>query len=308
MSYCNELVANMLSSTHLPSLAVLRCFEAAAKHESFTAAAEELALTQGAVSRHVKELEDQVGAPLFRREGRGVRLTDAGRNLAKELFDDLDRLRRTISHAVAAGSTTQLLSIAVLPTFGSRWLMPRLPDFKESREELELFVYSRSDPFDLSEAGIDLAIHTGEKEWPGAQLTPLCPEGLVAVAAPQLVSRFGDAPRDLFQMPLLHMSSRPLLWESFRQTLPGVDAPARKGSYFDQFALIIAAAVAGLGAAILPTYLIENELQSGALIQMSVLPAPFGRNYYIATPAGMTKPLAAQFTTWLKKQVSRPVP
>jgi DNA-binding transcriptional LysR family regulator len=297
----------MLSPIQLPSLAVLRCFEAAAKHESFTAAAEELALTQSAVSRHVKELEDQVGTPLFRREGRGVRLTDAGRNLARELFEDLNRLRRTISHAVAAGGSTQLLSIAVLPTFGSRWLMPRLPDFKNRHELLELFVHSRSEPFDMSEAGINLAIHTGEKEWPGAQLTPLCPEGLVAVAAPQLVSRFGDDPRNLFQMPLLHISSRPLLWENFRQTLNGVDMPARKGSYFDQFALIISSAVAGLGAAILPTYLIEKELQSGTLIQISVLPVPFGRNYYIATPAGMKNPLASQFTTWLKKQVSRPI-
>ncbi len=297
----------MLSPSYLPSFAVLRCFEAAAKHESFTGAAEELGLTQGAVSRHVKELEEQVGAALFRREGRGVRLTDAGRNLAAELFDDLNRLRRTISHAVAAGSATQLLSIAVLPTFGSRWLMPRLPDFKSTRKELELFIYSRSEPFDLAEAGIDLAIHTGSEEWPGAQLTPLCPEGLVAVAAPQLVSKFGDTPQDLFKMPLLHMSSRPLLWENFRQTLSGVDSPARKGSYFDQFAFVIAAAVAGLGAAILPTYLIENEVQSGALIQISALPEPFGRNYYIATPAGMTKPLAAQFSNWLRKQVSRPI-
>ncbi len=297
----------MLPATHLPSLAVLRCFEAAAKYESFTAAAEELSLTQGAVSRHMKELEDQIGAALFRREGRGVRLTDAGRNLARELFDDLERLRRTISHAVAAGGATKLLSIAVLPTFGSRWLMPRLPDFKSTREDMELFVYSRSDPFDLSEAGIDLAIHTGGEEWPGAQLMPLCPEGLVAVAAPQLVNKFGDTPRDLFNMPLLHMSSRPLLWENFRQTLAGVDMPARKGSYFDQFALVIAAAVAGMGAAILPTYLIENELQSGTLHQISVLPDSFGRNYYIATPAGHTKPLATQFATWLRKQVSRPI-
>ncbi len=298
----------MYSTAHLPSLAVLRCFEAAAKYESFTAAAEQLALTQGAVSRHIKELEEQVGAPLFRREGRGVRLTDAGRNLANELFDDLARLRRTISHAVAAGSSTQLLTIAVLPTFGSRWLMPRLPGFKIGRDDLELVVYSRSEPFELFDSGIDLAIHSGSDEWPGAKLTPLCPEGLVAVAAPQLINKFGaKEPKDLFEMPLLHMSSRPLLWENFRQTLPGVDRPARKGSYFDQFALVISAAIAGLGAAILPTYLIETELQSGALIQVSTLPEPFGRNYYIATPVGVTKPLAAQFSAWIRKQVSRPL-
>ncbi|WP_252835167.1 LysR substrate-binding domain-containing protein [Ciceribacter sp. RN22] len=308
MSICNEWNFAMDTPLHLPSLAVLRCFEAAAKHESFTAAAEELGLTQGAISRHVKELEDQIGVALFRREGRGVRLTDAGRNFAGELLGDLDRLRRTIAHAVAAGSSTQLLSIAVLPTFGSRWLVPRLPDFKSGRENLELVVYSRSEPFEFAESGIDLAIHTGPNDWPGAQLTPLCPEGLVAVAAPQLVERFGlSCAEDVFEMPLLHLSSRPLLWEKFRQTMPGVDHPVRKGSYFDQFALVIAAAVAGLGAAILPTYLIEKELQSGALCQVSTLPETFGRNYYIATPAGAVKPLATQFSVWLRKQVSRPL-
>jgi len=298
----------METPAHLPSLAVLKCFEAAARYESFTAAAKELGLTQGAVSRHVKELEDQVGAALFRREGRGVRLTDAGRNLAAELFDDLARLRRTISHAVAAGSSTELLSIAVPPTFGSRWLVPRLPNFKAVRNDLELVVYSRPEPFELADSSIDLAIHSGGEDWPGAQLTPLCPEGLVAVAAPELIERYDvGRPDALFELPLLHLSSRPMLWENFRQTLPGVHQPARKGSYFDQFALIIASAIAGLGTAILPTYLIENEIRSGALIQVSELPASFGRNYYIATPAGATKPLAKQFSTWLRTQVSQPI-
>lgn len=298
---------NMFSSSHLPSLAVLRCFEAAAKHQSFTAAAEELGLTQGAISRHVKELEEQVGAALFRREGRGVRLTDAGQNLARDLFDDLERLRRTMSHAVAAGSSTQLLSIAVLPTFGSRWLMPRLPDFKKGREDLELVVYSRTEPFDLAESGIDLAIHFGGDDWPGAQLTPLCPEGLVAVASPEMIEMFDvRGPEDIFRMPLLHISSRPLLWEKFRQTMPGLETPARKGSYFDQFSLVIAAAVAGLGAAILPTYLIEDEIKSGALLQIAAVPDFFGRSYFIATAAGANKPLAQQFSNWIRKQVRRP--
>lgn len=297
----------MLTSSPIPSLAVLRCFESAAKHQSFTAAAAELGLTQGAVSRHVKELEEQVGAALFRREGRGVRLTDAGRDLAINLCSDLERLRRTIGNAVAAGNAKELLSIAVLPTFGARWLIPRLKQFKARRADLEFVVHSRSEPFDLVESGIDLAIHFGSDDWPGTQMTPLCREELVAVAAPKLVYEFRlKEPADLFRIQLLHLSSRPMLWEVFRQATEGVDRPSRQGSYFDQFSLIVAAAVAGLGAAILPTYLIENELHSGSLVQVAEVPDTYGRCYYIATPAGMNRPLTAQFSTWIRKQVSHP--
>ncbi|OXT02815.1 transcriptional regulator [Notoacmeibacter marinus] len=296
----------MQSALPLPSLATLRCFDAAARHQSFTAAAEELGLTQGAVSRHVKELEEQIGAALFRREGRGVRLTDAGRSLAGRLYLDLERLRHTIGNAVAAGSSREILSIAVLPTFGARWLIPRLKHFRAERSDLELVVHSRSEPFDLEESRIDLAIHFGTDDWPGMQLTPLCQEELVAVAAPDLVRRFElHEPARLFDVPLLHLTSRPMLWEAFRQTLKGTTGSGRTGSYFDQFSLIIAAASAGLGAAILPIYLIEEELAAGALVELTSVPDAYGRSYYIATPAGLNKPLTMQFTNWLRRQVGQ---
>ncbi|WP_343072347.1 LysR substrate-binding domain-containing protein [Roseibium litorale] len=292
-------------SGDLPSLAILRCFEAAARHQSFTAAAEDLSLTQGAVSRHVRELEDHVGAALFRREGRGVRLTEAGRVLAENLAGDLERLRRTISHAVAAGETRQALSIATLPTFGTRWLVPRLRSLRALSPDVELVLYSRGEPFDLAGSGIDAAIHFGSADWPGAQLTPLCPEGLVAVAAPSLAEEYGlKGPADLLAMPLLHISSRPYLWDQFGQSLTDAARPARRGSSFDQFSLVIAAAIAGLGAAIIPRYLIEAEITSGALIEVAQVPPATGKAYFIATPSGVRNPLAAQFISWIKGQVS----
>lgn len=288
----------------LPSLAVLQCFEAAARHQSFTAAAQDLGLTQGAVSRHMKELEAHIGAPLFRRDGRGVRLTDAGHTLWMEVTSDLQRLRRTISRAVAGGEAPQVLSIAVLPTFGARWLMPRIRKFKERRQDLKLIFHSRSEPFDFIESGIDLAIHFGHDDWPGAQLTPLCKEELVLVGAPELLKEFSpQKPEDVFDLPLLHLSSRPTLWETFRQTTQASEGAARKGSYFDQFSLIIAAAVAGLGVAILPTYLIEDELRTESLIQIHAIPDIFGRSYFIATPIGSSNPVAREFSTWIRKNV-----
>lgn len=300
------MVCHVTDLASLPSFAALRCFDAAAKHESFTAAAEELGLTQGAVSRHVKDLEVQVGTALFAREGRGVRLNDAGRALATNLSSDLDRLRRTINQAMASGSAAKVLSIAVLPTFGARWLLPRLPHFKSQHPALELIVHSRSAPFNLVEEGIDVAIHFGVPDWPGTKLTTLCGEQLVVVAAAELVSRSNSSsPSSILEMPLLHLSSRPMLWETFSQTYGGAPGSARKGSYFDQFSLIITAATAGMGAAILPAYLIENELGDGSLLRLAELPDVKERKYYVATPAGVSKPLASQFTQWLRKQVSR---
>ncbi|MES0881004.1 LysR substrate-binding domain-containing protein [Roseibium sp. SCP14] len=292
----------------IPSISVLRCFEAAARYQSFTAAAEELGLTQSGVSRQVKELEDQIGAALFRREGRGIRLTHAGKSLSDSLFSDLTRLRRTISQAVAAGETQELLSIAALPTFATRWLVPRLKNFKARRPNLDLMVYSRSEPFDLVEQGTDVAIHFGTNDWPGAKLTPLCPEDLVVVAAPALIKANPISENaDILNLPLLHMTSRPHLWKAFQKTVPETTTHVQKGSYFDQFSLIIAAAAGGMGAAILPTYLIEVELASGALVELGTVEDGSGHNYYIATPPGELSPPAAEFVSWIRKQVSRRV-
>jgi len=293
----------MSSQTRLPSTAVLRCFEAAAKHESFTAAAQELSLTQSAVSRQVKELEDHIGAPLFRREGRGVRLTEAGKALAKPLCSDLDRLRRTFAHAIAGGAGPRVLAIAAPPTFAARWLVPRLHRFQDLHKGLEMVVYSRSDPFDLHEEQVDVAIHFGGWDWPGAQLTPLCPEDLVAVAAPTLCASHPiTAPADILAMPLLYLSSRPYLWHRLAQSLAYPDTP-RSGSTFDQFSLVIAAAIAGMGAAILPTYLIEHELADGRLLRLADVGTDTAQSYFVATPMGQVTPLATAFTAWLRKQV-----
>ncbi|MCG6904181.1 MAG: LysR family transcriptional regulator [Rhodobacter sp.] len=295
----------MSAQDRLPSLSVLRCFEASAKHQSFTAAAEDLGLTQSAVSRQVKELETHVGTPLFRREGRGVRLTDAGRALFQPLLGDLERLRRTVHHAVAAGAGAQLLAIAAPPTFAARWLVPKLSDFRDLHPGLELVVSSRPEPFDLHEERVDVAVHFGGWDWPGAQLTPLCPEKLVVVAAPALLARYPVArPVDILEMPLLHLSSRPDQWDHFGLSIAQGRVP-RSGSHFDQFGLVIGAATAGMGAAILPTYLIEQELSDGRLTHLADADIETSKSYFVATPLGQSKPLASAFTAWLRKQVVR---
>ncbi|SHH66321.1 LysR substrate-binding domain-containing protein [Cognatishimia maritima] len=295
-------------NTPLPSISVLRCFEAAARHESFTDAAQELGMTQGALSRQVKELENHVGSALFLREGRGVRLSQAGRLLAQQVGADLDALRATITRAIAGGADREVLTIAAPPTFAARWLVPRLKAFKATRPALELYVLSRSEPFDLLTEKVDVAIHFGQGNWPGAAITPLCPENLVAVAAPSLIPKGSPLSAEVcLDLPLLHNANRTGLWPDFLAPLGPDPQPLRTGSYFDQISLIISAAVAGMGAAILPTYLIEDELRSGALVKLAPVQIDTTDAYYIARPSGLRNALAKDFGDWLRKQVSTPL-
>lgn len=293
------------SEIPLPSMSVLRCFEAAARHESFTGAAQELGMTQGAVSRQVKELETHIGAALFHREGRGVRLTGPGSALAARVTADLDSLRSTVGQAIASGAKRETLTLAAPPTFAARWLVPRLSAFKATRPELEFFVLSRSEPFDLLHEKVDVAVHFGRSNWPGAALAPLCPENLVIVASPALIgSRDSLSASEIFDLPLLHNSARSELWPDFFQSQSIDGTPPRNGSYFDQIGLMISAATAGMGAAILPTYLIESELQSGALVALQPIEIATSDAYFVARPAGVRNRLAKDFENWVRKQVS----
>lgn len=286
----------------LPSTSVLRSFEAAAKHQSYTAAAEELQVTQGAISRQIKDLEILLGVTLFRREGRGIALTDAGRSFAGRLVPDLERLRQSVTLARAAGQGGKILSIAVLPTFATRWLMPRLPSFQKHYPDVQLTFYSRAEPFDLVAEGIDLAIQFGREEWGGITLSELCPEDLAVVAAPDLVQRLQvRRPKDMARVPRLHLLSRKNAWPQYFADIGVASESVMRGTLFDQFSTMIAATIEGMGAAIVPRYLIETELQSGALMVLGQ-PKSQGQSYYVATRAGEVNLMAEAFKTWLHRE------
>jgi len=290
--------------SHLPSLSLLRSFECAARHESFTLAAEELHLTQSAISRQVKELEALVGTTLFRRVQRRVLLTEPGRNLAGKLSTDLENIRQTIMRAIAAGSTSASLRIATLPGFGSRWLIPRLPDFYAQYPDIEIGLSTRLEPFDLNRQHFDLAIHFGRADWPDANMDLLCKETLIAVCSPQLHQLHElKTPTDLTHVPLLHMESRPMVWQEYFQQL-GVENSSRlAGRYFDQFSMIIAGAVASLGAGLIPSYLIERELRDGQLKILFETPVTTNNSYYLVTPKNSNDKHVEQFCDWMKISV-----
>ncbi|OIQ40375.1 MAG: transcriptional regulator [Roseobacter sp. MedPE-SWde] len=288
----------------LPSLTHLRCFDSAARHQSFTAAGEEIGLTQSAVSKKVKELEADLGFALFQRVGRGVVLTAAGASLAADLAQDLGALRNSVQKAVAAGAGRSALRIAVLPTFANRWLIPRLPDFFTRHPEIELSLSTRLEPFDFARDPFDLAIHYGRDNWPGARMVELFGEQMVPIAAPELFASHDLANVNrLTDVPLVHLESRSDAWADWFLAADMRGQPRQDGRYFDQYSMVIGAATAGLGAAIVPFDMVAAELDAGSLVQ---LPGPVLRSskrYYLTRPHGAAPEAVRKFETWITRQL-----
>jgi LysR family glycine cleavage system transcriptional activator len=293
----------------LPSLTHMRCFESAARHQNFTAAGEELGLTQSAVSKKVKELESVLGFELFQRVGRGVVLTPAGQGLATDLAQDLGSLKASLQKAVAAGAGRSALRIAVLPTFANRWLIPRLPDFFARHPEIELNFTTRLEPFDFSRTSFDLAIHYGLDNWPGTLMTELFGEQMIPVCAPDFFAAQDLAGNPNWPgVPLLHLESREEAWRDWFARAGIIGAPRQDGRYFDQHSMVIAAAVAGLGAAIVPYDMVDQEIASGELMRIPGPHLTSRKRYYFVRPYGAAPKPVQRFEAWLRKQLRRQEP
>ncbi len=288
----------------LPSLPLLAAFEAAARTGSVTAAAQELALTQSAVSRQIRALEEQLGVTLFHRERQTIRLTPGGEAYAREIRDALAKISAA-SLKLRANPSGGTLTLAVLPTFGSRWLTPRLPGFLAACPGVTVNLVTRSDPFDFRHEAVDAAIHFGLPDWPGADMVHLRGETMLPVCAPGLRGQYGfRQAAELRAAPLLHMAPRPDAWERWLRA-QGVDDRQVHGMLFDQFATLAQAAVAGLGIALIPAFLIEEELASGRLVPALDLPLRMAEAYYLCWPAERAAhpPLAA-FRDWLLAEMA----
>ncbi|WP_018099432.1 LysR substrate-binding domain-containing protein [Sinorhizobium meliloti] len=291
---------------NLPSYAVLRSFECAARHESFTLAAEELHITQSAVSKQVKELEETIGVTMFRRVGRRVTLTEAGRRFATDLAVDLENLKQSVARAITAGERNATLRVGILPTFASRWLIPRLGTFLNQHPSIEIRLETRTVPFDLSRERFDLAIHFGKPNWPDARLNKLFDEEMLPVSSPKFRDRYlASEPARLAEAPLLHLITRESAWIEWFAMKGTTDKRLMRGRHFDQFSMIISAAVSSIGAALIPRYLIEMELESGVLIPLSDTPLKTQNSYFAVSPAGDVNPQVNAFTRWLTSTARR---
>ncbi|MEI4487592.1 LysR substrate-binding domain-containing protein [Frigidibacter sp. MR17.14] len=285
----------MKSRSLIPDAAGLQAFEAAARHASFTRAALELRLTQSAVSRQIKELEAQLGLRLFDRIRQRVVLSDAGRRMLPEVQALLEGMERMTLRAIGGRDIAGALRVAALPTFGSRWLVPRLPRFLDRHPGVQVTLITRDAPFDMEAEHVDLAIHHGAPAWPAGLCSFLCRDEGMAVAA---------APADLARVPLLHLDAEPRLWSDWLAA-GGIARDAWAGHRFDQHALVIEAAVAGLGAALLPRYLIEQELADGRLVILDPRAHRGPAAYHVVLPEGKAAdPLCLAFRDWLRGEVS----
>lgn len=283
----------------LPSTSMLLAFDAAARSGSFTEAAAELNLTQGAISRQVRALENQLDVELFARVRKSVRLTEAGRRYAGEIEKALQAIRLATLNAMTdqRGGT---LNLAILPTFGTRWLIPRFPAFLEAHPDITVNFASKFSRFDFKKENLHAAIHFGHSDWPDTVSTFLMREETVPVGSPRLLeNRVVRQAGDLAAVPLLHLETRPQAWSEWFEAC-GLEPPATKGMMFEEISTIAQATVAGLGIALLPRFLIESELESGDLAIALDRPLTSAFAYYLVTPADKVDyaPVLA-FKEWL---------
>lgn len=289
----------------LPSISSLLALEAVARLGSATAAADELSLTHSAVSRQLKVLEEQVGATMFRREGKGLTLTSAGAEYAKSVRDCLHNLARA-SLKVKADGTRSSLNLATLPAFGMCWLGPRLRDFNVRHPEIMVHIGTRLSPFDFNRDKFDAAIHFGQRDWQGVNYLELVRERVIPACAPTLISGRGLSPDDLLAMPLLHLESRPGAWEEWFEA-QGRPADRIQGMLFDQYVPMAEAAALGFGVALLPEFLAQQEFGRGRLVPACGDYLDVTGSYFLVWPSGTgpSHPLDL-FLDWIGGQADLP--
>ncbi len=302
MSFSNGSMTS-LPRRLLPSTSALAAFEAVSRLGSFTAAARELSLTQGAISRHIVALETLLGTALFERGRRGVALTAEGAAYATRITEALSIIR-TASLDVMTKRHGSTLNLAVTPTFGMRWLMPRIRSFLDAHPEVSLNFVNRIGQFDFAVEGIDAAIHIGAADWPGADCVLLMHETVAPMCSPAFLrdNPVGGA-ADLARLPLLHMASRPGAWEQWFESI-GLAAPPARGMRFDQFGAVAQAAIAGIGVALLPVFLVRQEIEAGQLVKAVDHPMRSRSSYYLVMPR--SKPVEGplvQFRNWLQAEI-----
>ncbi len=251
----------------IPSLGALVAFESAARHESFTKAADELALTQSAVCRRIAALEADLGVELFHRLKRGVRLTDAGLSYSRQVALRLDEIERDALSLMAQRGQGVTIELAVMPTFATRWLIPRLDRFHAQNPMTRLNLTTQTRPFLFTGSGFDAALYFGRAGWPGTEAHFLMHEHSVPVCAPSLLAgRAALSAAEIAELPLIQQSTRPYAWRDWF-TAQGVEAAQdMTGTRLELFSMSAQAAMLGTGIALIPPILIEEELATGRLV------------------------------------------
>ncbi|MEL7492292.1 MAG: transcriptional regulator GcvA [Pseudomonadota bacterium] len=291
---------------NIPPLNALRVFESAARHLSFTKAAEELHVTPGAVSQQIKTLEDYIGAKVFRREKRALLLTDeaqASLPVLREGFDRLSEAGKILMSRADAGR----LTVSVAPSLAAKWLVPRLDDFYKSHPEIDVWVSADMDVVDFAVDEVDLAIRYGSGGYAGLEVEHLMAETIVPVCSPTLLSGANPlkTPADLAHHALLHDASRDMddsipTWSMWLKAAGVDNVDGARGVKFNQSSLVIEAAVAGKGVALAKSALALADLEAARLVIPFDLTTPSTFAYYIVHPPSKANaPTVKAFKQWL---------
>ncbi|SDO64221.1 transcriptional regulator, LysR family [Methylobacterium phyllostachyos] len=284
----------------LPPLNAVKAFEAAARHASFTRAADELHVTHGAVSRQVQMLEAWLGAPLFERHNRRVVLTEAGTAYAAEIGAALDRIALATARQVERGRP-RLLHINALATFTLRWLIPRLSGFQRANPAIEVRLTTSNVPLAQLTEPFDVAIRGGPDTRPGHVAEPFLSERRIPVCSPALLRRLPlETPAQLRQHTLLHAATLPRVWPDWLREAGVPDLTPQASVTLEHFYLTLQAALDGLGVAMGPERLIADDVAAGRLTLPFAGPALPARSYYTYVPAARTEdPAIHAFCGWL---------
>jgi LysR family glycine cleavage system transcriptional activator len=284
----------------LPPLSAVRAFEAAARHQSFTRAAEELGMTQAAISYQIKLLEERVGAPLFLRGPRGVALTDLGRRAAPAVSQAFAQLRAAF--AELSDTAEGILTITALGTFATNWLVPRLGAFQLAHPKLAVKLDGSNELVDFSRVEVDVGIRSGHGKWPGLVAHSLFPAAFTPMLSPRLLERWGplQAPADLLKLPLIDPTD--VWWlEWFAEAgLPSPDLSNRVEMQVENQQLTARAALTGQGVAILMPAFFADELGSGLLVQPFPLVRTSPVSYWLVyLESRRRSPKIRAFRDWL---------
>jgi LysR family glycine cleavage system transcriptional activator len=284
----------------IPPLNALRAFETAARHRSLSKAAGELAVSQAAVSRHVKFLEEYLGVRLFDRRPSSLQLTETGKSYSQRLTRAFNEIATATEQAVGV-SGKQRLSLRAYSTFMLRWLLPRLPDFQLKHPRIELKITTAVEAPDFSRDGVDVAIRYGKGAWPGLYAQKVFSDALRPFCTPAYSHRLGGITLDkLSACTLLHHSRRPDDWPDWLEAAGAAGLESDANMFFDDLLLVHEAALRGLGIGITQEKYIEPELAAGSVACPFDIVLRRDTGYYaICRAAAVGQPGIAEFLDWL---------
>jgi len=289
----------------LPPLNALRSFDAAARHQSFTRAAEELCVTQGAVSHQVKALEIELGLQLFKRERSGLVITDAGRDYLAVVLDVFDQLELATDRLLQR-QRSGTITISTSPDFAAKWLVSRLGRFADTYPEIELKLAALMHRVDFAREDVDLAIRHGDGQWPELDAVNLSAEELFPVCSPSLITDRGGLrePEDVRRFTLLHLDDR-FDWSRWLEAAGAPDHGLLPGPILNHASMLIDAAIDGQGIALARTMLAASDLIAGRLVRPFQAAIPLRNTYWIVCPkATRVLPKIVAFRDWLFDEVA----